>query len=216
MSVSRDERIAEFIAACRQAASAGLVRASSGNMSCRLDQDLMAVTAKGAWLARMNDAAVAVSRITDGVCVNGRTPSVESAFHTGILRARPDVNVVLHCQSPCATAVACGQREDLDFNVIPEVPFHVGAPALVDYFDPGSPELADAVIAALTGRDLALLRNHGQVVVGKDFDAVLQKAVFFELACEILLHGKCIRPMPREGIDALRARAEREHGRRTI
>lgn len=38
--------------------------------------------------------------------------------------------------------------------------------------------------------NLIVLQNHGQVVVGKSFDDVIQKALFFELACGIIIRSK--------------------------
>ena len=209
MADSRE--IKAFIAACRRVAGIEPRRFSSGNMSCRLSDGTMAVTVKGAWLGLMDDDHVAVCRIEDGECIkNGKTPSVESRFHAGVLRTRSDVNVVLHCQSPCATAVACGNPVAYNFAVIPEIPFYIGTPAIVEYMTPGSVELADAIIKAMASHDLVVLRNHGQVVTGRTFDDAIQKAGFFELACEILLHGKDICPLPAEGIESLRARSARE------
>lgn len=204
------QQIEALVDACRLAAECGLVRYSSGNMSCRLDEHLLAVTVKGAWLGRAAPDEIAVCRIDDAACVNDKTPSVESGFHAAVYRARPDVNAVLHGQSPCATTIACGGAVDVDFRVIPEVPFYVGTPAVVEYASPGSPELADAITAALRQHDLAILQNHGQVAVGRGFDDVIQKAGFFELACEILVHGKDVRPLPPDGIEALRERAKKE------
>ena len=75
---------------------------------------------------------------------------MESGFHLGVLRERPDCDVVLHFQSPFATAVACMQETPKDFNVTAEVPCHVGKEIpVIPYYRPGSPELAAAVIAAL-------------------------------------------------------------------
>ncbi len=44
------ERIDEFIGACHRVGEYGLLRYSSGNMSCRLDEEFVAVTARRAWL----------------------------------------------------------------------------------------------------------------------------------------------------------------------
>mgnify|MGYP002544867892 CR=1 FL=1 len=75
---------------------------------------------------------------------------MECGFHLGVLRERPDVNVVLHFQSPYATAVACMQETPKDFNVTAEVPCHVGSEIpVIPYFRPGSKELAEAVIAGM-------------------------------------------------------------------
>ena len=206
-----DALISSFIDACRFAAECDLMRYSSGNMSCRLAGGLMAVTAKGSWLGRMTRESVAICKIETGASQNDCVPSVESGFHAGIYRIRPDVNAVLHCQSPFATAIACGACDALDFNVIPEIPFYIGKPAAVDYHNPGSHELADAVIGAAKAHNLILLRNHGQVAVGKDLDAAIQNAGFFELACQIILCGQNVQTMPYAGIEALRSRAAKEN-----
>jgi len=209
------EQCETFVAACRQAAACDLVRYSSGNLSWRVDDNSMAVTAKGAWLGRMSAADIAVCRIEDGLHADGPAASVEAGFHAGIFRVRPDIHVILHCQSPCATAMACGRPEDFDFSIIPEIPFHVGEPAVVECHSPGSPGLASVVIDAAKTHDLILLRNHGQVVMGRGFDETIQRAGFFELACEILLFGRNIQPLPKDVIDALRCRATDE-GTRSI
>jgi len=181
------ERIDEFIGACHRVGGYGLLRYSSGNMSCRLDDEVAAVSARRAWLGEITVEGVAVCTLADGRSVNDVELTAESGFHLGILRSRRDVDVVLHFQSPFATAIACGREIDYNFNVIPELPIYVGEPAVVKYSPPGSKELADEVVAAMQDHDLAILQNHGQVVVGKDFNDTIQKAGFFELACQILL-----------------------------
>lgn len=181
------ERIDKFVRACHRVGEYGLVRHSSGNMSCRLDEELIAVTARRAWLGRIADSEVAICRLADGRSLNDVELTAESGFHLGILRSRGDVNVVLHFQSPYATAISCGEKIDYNFNVIPELPIYIGEPAVVKYSPPGTKELAEETIAAMQGHDLAILQNHGQVVVGKDFDDTIQKAGFFELACQALI-----------------------------
>ena len=36
---------------------------------------------------------------------------------------------------------------------------------------------------------MAILRNHGFVTVGTDFNDAIQKGMFFELACDVILRG---------------------------
>ena len=38
--------------------------------------------------------------------------------------------------------------------------------------------------------DAVLLSNHGQVVCGRDFDEVLERALFFEMACRIIVQSR--------------------------
>ena len=60
---------------------------------------------------------------------------MESTFHLGILRERPDVNVVLHFQSEYATAISCMKNKPTNFNVTAEIPCHVGSDMFVSYHD---------------------------------------------------------------------------------
>ncbi len=200
--------IGKFVQACREAGRRGLVRASSGNLSLRIPGGRMLVTASRSWLGRLTAMDVSVCRISDGAPLAGCPPSVESAFHAGIFQARPDIHVVLHFQTPCATALACRAAPPRNYFVIPEIPFYIGPVAAVPYLPPGSPALARAVIAAMRGHNLAMLANHGQVTAACDLDHALQNAEFFELACEIILRGgKQVRPLPKKAAQALQAAA---------
>jgi ribulose-5-phosphate 4-epimerase/fuculose-1-phosphate aldolase len=181
------EKIDSFIDACHKVADHGLVRCNSGNMSSRLDENLAVISASRTWLAEIKTQQVVICDLQTGQSLNDRIPSVESSFHLGILRARPDANVVLHFQSPYATAIACGNPGNYDFAIIVEVPFYIGRPAVIDFLAPGSQQLAHAVIDAMKHSNMAILRNHGLVTCGKDFHETIQRAVFFELACRILI-----------------------------
>ncbi len=203
MKQEKDKRIEAFVNACHQVAAYGLLRCSSGNMSYRLDANLVVLTASRSWLAELAANDVSICNLKDGRCVNDKIPTVENSFHLGILRNRTEVNVVLHFQSPFATAIACGNPRDYNFFVIPEIPYYIGQPAVVEYTPPGSVELAEAVVSAANGHNMVILRNHGIVAVGKDFEDVIQKAVIFELACQILLYQNKPRFLTQSDIDAL-------------
>ena len=105
--------------------------------------------------------------------------------------------MVLHFQSPFATTLACRRPEAINFHVIAEVPYYIGELAIVPFLDPGSPMLAEAVTAALEKRNMAILRNHGLVTVGASYEEAIQRAVFFELACRVIVQGGAgVEPLP--------------------
>ena len=165
----------------------------------------MLVSGTGSWVPTLPKEKVAVCRLETGEVLNGVKPSMESGFHLGVLRERPDVNVVFHFQSCYATAVACMKNIPSDFNVTAEIPCHVGAEIpVVPYYRPGSPELAAAVIAAMKDHNSILLQKHGQVVCGENFEQVFERATFFEMACRIIvLSGGAYNTLSREEIDDL-------------
>jgi ribulose-5-phosphate 4-epimerase/fuculose-1-phosphate aldolase len=185
-----------FISACREAAARGLSRCSSGNMSWRIDDNLMLATATRSWMERLTAADVVLCDISRGKALDGKKPTAEIAFHAAILRSRPDINVVLHFQSPFATALACRRARVKNFFVIPEISFYIGPVSWVPCLTPGTRELAAAVTKAMLKHDLVIMANHGQVTVAADFDHAIQNAEFFELACEIIVrNGGNPRPM---------------------
>ena len=166
-----------------------LTRCSSGNLSWRIGE-LALVSATGSWVPELRKEQVSVCRVATGEWINGVKPSMESTFHLTIMRNRPEVNVVLHCQSIYATTVACMKNKPVDFNVTAELPCHCGREiAMVPYFRPGSPELAKAVVEAMQHHNSVMLEKHGQVFVGKDFKEAIEKAEFLEMACEIMVHS---------------------------
>lgn len=196
----------EFIRACHDAADRGLMRCSSGNLSRRLDETRMLATASRSWMEKISVSDVSVCRICDGALLDGPKPTVEYALHAGILASRPDVNVVMHFQTPYATALACREADPIDFFVIPEIPFYIGPVARVPFLLPGSKELAEAVAGAMQDHDMVIMGNHGAVTVAADYAHAIQNAEFFELACQVIVHaGDRLKPIPLAEVERLTA-----------
>jgi ribulose-5-phosphate 4-epimerase/fuculose-1-phosphate aldolase len=195
----------EFVSAAHRTAQYGLVLCGSGNLSWRIDHQHMLITTTGAWLSDLTKDQVAICRIRDGVCLNGKEPSIELGFHRAILCERIDVGVVLHFQSPSATILACRREQAIDrFFVIPEVPYYIGPVAVVPYLAPGSADLGEAVTAAMRTHNAVILKNHGQVTVGTDLREALQRAVYFEFASTICLRaGEDVETLGEEAIESL-------------
>lgn len=183
----QDYQIQEFLRQAHRVGDAGLTVCSSGNISWRMGEEAL-VSGTGSWVPTLPKEKVSICRVSDGEVLNRVKPSMESGFHLGVLRERPDVNVVLHFQSPYATVVSCMQETPKNFNVTAEIPCHVGSEIpVVPYYRPGSPELAHAIIGALKEHNSALMLKHGQVVCGATFDQAFERAMFFEMACRIIV-----------------------------
>ena len=159
----------------------------------------------GSWLPELTADRVSVVQLSDGRILNGVKPSMESGFHLNVMRNRPDVGVVLHFQSPYATAVACMKSRPDNFNFTAEMALHVGEEIpMIPYFRPGSPQLAEHVIKAMETHNSVMLLKHGQVVCGADFDQAFERAMFFEMGCRIaVLDGANVDPLTRSEIDDL-------------
>lgn len=189
--MATQQQIDQFLDMAHRVGAAGLTICSSGNISWRLgdeeDSEVL-MSATGSWVPQLTADKVSVCRLSDGAVLNGVRPSIESRFHLGVMRLRPEVRCVLHYQSPYATAVACMDKRPKNFNVTAEVPIYVGETIPeVPYLLPGSEALAHKVIEALTHHNTAFMLKHGQVVCGESFDQAFERAMFLEQACRIVM-----------------------------
>ena len=149
----------------------GLNRGTSGNVSARFG-DGMLVTPSGVPPERLTAEAMVFVGADDGIPGGQLKPSSEWRMHMQILRRRPDVGGVVHCHSRHATILACAGKP------IPAVHYMVGVSGgasvpVAPYATFGSEALADAVVAALDGRNAALMANHGQIAVAPSLSHAL-------------------------------------------
>jgi ribulose-5-phosphate 4-epimerase/fuculose-1-phosphate aldolase len=190
-----DSHLRAFVDAAHRIGTHQLLLCSSGNLSWRINEQTLLISQTGSWLPYLTKDQICIANMLDGVVLNNVKPSMDSGFHFGVLRERKDINVVLHFQSLYATTLACLPDPPTNFNVVNEVPVYIGPIAMLDYICPGSPEIGRMVTDTMRRHNLVVLRNHGQVVVGRNFDEVIQRALFFELACGIIMrsHNQAIR-----------------------
>lgn len=198
-------QIQEFVRQAHRVGQAGLTICSSGNLSWRLPNGEVLLSGTGSWVPELTPDRVSVCDLDTGAVLNGVKPSMESVFHMGVLRERPEMNVVLHFQSPYATAVACMKQRPATFNFTAEMALHVGEEIpMIPYLRPGSAPLAQNVIDAMRTHNSVMLLKHGQVVCGEDFDHAFERAMFFEMGCRIaVLNGSNVDPLTRSEIDDL-------------
>ncbi|PZQ60685.1 MAG: class II aldolase [Phenylobacterium zucineum] len=164
MSGAEESKLRGQLVEVMQAMDArGLNRGTSGNVSARLG-DGMLVTPSGVPPERLTPEAMVYVGADDSIPDGQLKPSSEWRMHMQILRRRPDVGGVVHCHSRHATILACAGKP------IPAVHYMVGVGGgasvpVAPYATFGSENLADAVVEALSGRNAALMANHGQIAV---------------------------------------------------
>jgi L-fuculose-phosphate aldolase len=173
MSHEIRERIVET---CRAMGRAGINQGTAGNLSVRHGEGFL-ITPSSLSYDRMTAEDV-VEMGWDGTYA-GRRPSSEWRFHRDILAARGDVEVVLHCHSVHATAVACHHR------AIPAFHYMVGIAGgttirCARYATFGTQGLSDAALEALEGRMACLLGQHGQIALGRTLEGALFMATEVE------------------------------------
>ncbi|MGE3334062.1 MAG: class II aldolase/adducin family protein [Rhodospirillaceae bacterium] len=170
---NNDARLkADVIVTCCALSQRGLTHGTSGNVSVRRDGETFFISPTGVPYEQLND--IPLMDFT-GRWYGNRRPSSEWRFHRDILKARPDVNAIVHTHSKHAVALACtGQG-------IPAFHYMVAIAGGADircapYATFGSQALSNHAVAALEDRKACLLANHGVIATGADLAGALRLA----------------------------------------
>jgi L-fuculose-phosphate aldolase len=134
---------------------------------------------------------------------NGKKkPSTEWRFHREIYIARPDVGAIVHCHSNYATLLSC-----CGLDIPEDIHYHSamlgGRVLCTQKFElPGSEELARSIVVGLGLRRGCLIRNHGQITVGKTMEEALDRAELLEqlafFCWQLLNASRLHEPIPKE------------------
>ena len=153
----------------------GLTPGSSGNISLRLEDGGWLVTPTNASLGFLDPARL--SRLdAEGRLLSGDKPTKEIPLHGALYETRGSARAIVHLHSTHSVAVSMLPGIDPKAVLPPLTAYYlmrVGATALVPYYRPGDPAVADA-IRGLAGRySSVLLANHGPVVAGESLEAAV-------------------------------------------
>lgn len=166
----------KMVDTCHAMEAKGINQGTAGNLSLRHGDGFLITPSSLAYDTMQPEDIVEMG--WDGTFV-GRRPSSEWRFHRDILRARSDINVVLHCHSIYAASIACHHRTIPAFHYMVGV---MGGTTLrcARYATYGTQALSDAALEALQDRKACLLGQHGQIALGTTLEAALWMAIEVE------------------------------------
>jgi ribulose-5-phosphate 4-epimerase/fuculose-1-phosphate aldolase len=153
----------------------GLTPGSSGNISVRLDDGGWLVTPTNASLGSLDPGRI--SRLgPDNRLLGGDAPTKEIPLHAALYESRGAARAIVHLHSTHSVALSMLPEIDPRAALPPMTPYYLmkcGATALVPYYRPGDPAVAEA-IKGLAGKYASvLLANHGPVVAGDSLEAAV-------------------------------------------
>jgi ribulose-5-phosphate 4-epimerase/fuculose-1-phosphate aldolase len=118
-----------------------------------------------------------------------RTSYLERFIHGEIYKVRPDINAVIHSHSPAV--IPFGITQTPMQPVYHQATFLYGGVPVWDIRDVPSPDaaamlvrnrdLGKALAATLGDKSVALMRGHGNVVVGPDVQTAVRYAIYTEM-----------------------------------
>jgi len=153
----------------------GLTPGSSGNISVRCEDGGWLVTPTNASLGSLDPARL--SRLgVDNRLVSGDAPTKEIPLHAALYETRSASRAIVHLHS--THSVALSMLPEIDPRAaLPEMtPYYLmkcGLTALLPYYRPGDPAVADAIRGLAGKYSSVLLANHGPVVAGDSLEAAV-------------------------------------------
>jgi L-fuculose-phosphate aldolase len=198
-----------------------LIVGGDGNISVRLENDLVLITPAGLCKGMLTpEDLVVIDFDSNAVHKNGdRRPSRESHLHTMIYRSRPDVEAIVHAHPPTAIAATLAEVK-MDAALLPEIYLALGHVPTAPYALMGTAELVDTVTPLLNDTNAILLSHHGAVTMGESVEQAALRMEQVEQAARILLAAYQFggaSPISDERVEELRAwRAARDQTARSV
>lgn len=181
----KNQLLDEIAFVARETARLGLNHATTGNVSVRVSEGFF-ISATGTSLRDLTAADMVFVPTAQPDEWIGPMPSSEWPFHATLYTMRPDVHAIVHCHSDWATVAGIRNiavtaslhymKLAIDLNPEARLPW-------IDYWTPGSLELAKAIGAGIGNANGCLLANHGQIALGRSPKAALHAAEIIEKLC---------------------------------
>lgn len=185
----------DIIATCLKMEELGINQGTSGNISHRYKDGIL-ITPSGVSYDLLKPKDIVFVPFSSKDDYEGEyPPSSELDFHFDILKAKPEINCVLHNHSTYATSMAICRQD------IPAHHYMVGVGGgnkipCAPYATYGTSELSQNVIKTLDGYNACLLANHGVITIEKNLKKALWIAVEVEnLAKQYMLAKQMAEPV---------------------
>ena len=184
----------EIIETCLKMESLGINQGTSGNVSHRYKDGIL-ITPSGVTYNLLKPKDIVFVPFSDKSLHKGDyPPSSELDFHFDILKARDDINCILHNHSTYATSMAINRIDIPAHHYMVAVGGGDKIPC-TKYATFGTQELSQNIIKILDNYNSCLLANHGVVTTAINLKKALWLAVEIEnLAKQYILSSQIGKP----------------------
>jgi len=175
-----------IVKVAKQADKDGLCKYKSGNFSEKdKETGYIAITPSGVSRDVLVAEDILIVDMEGNIIEHGRVkkPSSELPMHLRAYKERPDIDSVIHTHSHYATAFAIRGKE-IQPMIFEALVYGVHT-RVAEYAMPGTPELGESIVKPLSEADVALMKNHGVLIVGNDIFETYNKAQYVEDVAEI-------------------------------
>lgn len=212
--ISRISLGEEIVWVCKRLAERGMIAATDGNVSCRLDRDRFLITPGGRHKRDLESSDLVVIDRAGAVIGGFGTPSSEVRMHLCVYRARPDVHAVVHAHPPMLTALTLAGIQ-FSADLLPEVWLSVGPVPTAPYATPSTDEVPRAIEGLLEDHDALLMERHGSLTFAKTLKEAYLRLEKMEHAAHIFFYAQLLKkgpPAPLSGEELLKLQAVKGPG----
>ena len=177
----------ELLAVLHELFESEVITATGGNISVRIPdtEDEVWITPSQVFKGDLHaEMMVRINLQGESLVPGARSPSSEWCMHTKVLAEKPEARAVIHAHAPNATILA---NSGIDFLPISTEAAFFGNIPRVPFMMPGTPELAEAVAAAMQDEWACLMVNHGLVVAGRNLRRAADMVEIIERTAEVIL-----------------------------
>ena len=178
---------------CHKMWQQGWVAANDGNVSVRLDENLIMVTPTGVSKSFITPQMLVIADMNGNIIESesGRKYSSEFKMHLKCYKDREDVNAVVHAHPPVATGYAVAGIPLDDYSMI-ETVIAIGSVPVTPFGTPSTDEVPKAIEPYLPYHDVLLLANHGALTIGADLITAYYRMETLELFAKISLNARLL------------------------
>ncbi|HOI31910.1 MAG: class II aldolase/adducin family protein [Bacteroidales bacterium] len=183
----------------------GLTTTSGGNISVKLPNGMVLITASQTDKGRMKASDVGMTDIHGRNLSNKLKLSMETGMHLAVYKNRPEVHAIVHAHPPLATSFAVAHKS-INVNLMGESRAVVGKIATAPYQLMGTLALAEVVATEITTANAVLLANHGVLTVGKSLLEAFDRLEVVESCAKVELLSSLIggaQPLSSEEVQAI-------------
>jgi len=166
-----------------------LISSSGGNISLRVDNDLMLITSSGTDKGNLRNEGICLADFDGNLILQENQSSnlklsMESQMHIAVYKSRPDVQAIIHSHPIFASAYSA-TKEKINTHLTGEIYAVVGEPAYVEYARMGSVQLADLVGKSAADANVLILANHGVIAMGDNLFEAYNRTEIIEYAAHL-------------------------------
>lgn len=193
----------QILEICKRLHSRNMLSAADGNISLKVEPNVILFTPSGIAKAFMKPTDMAAVTLDNQIIFGN--PSSERLMHLEVFRQCPEAKAVVHAHPTTAIAWSIAQPhlKKLPSDCLSEVILATGDIPFADYARPGTQVMGDVLKPYLPNHRAIILKRHGALTWGLDLEEAYRGMERIENSAQILAQAQALgglNPLPPEEV----------------